>query len=260
MATTAINDSLRFPVRSWRPTAGRNMDFHKWVGGRNMLLAAFGLTPEQFESLDLRTPTLDLNNYRSKAAREQAQYELADHMLRLAHWQAVNTAVYWHLRPSVVVDGVDELRHMRQLDAMYSGHCADGQRLSEWVLGHVDMSDPDAQINLWKALAAASLKEGSDRSALSAHAQQMLQVWLLLKDSDPSQRSSLARLYDYLLHSMPTKPEGAHLTSLRTWFAGVISEFKAGGRCDFLDFDTGLDTMLKHAATLGVPQQLALMY
>ena len=53
---------------------------------------------------------------------------------------------------------------------------------------------------------------------------------------------------------MPTKPEGAHLTSLRTWFAGVISEFKAGGRCDFLDFDNGLDTMLKHAATLGLPK------
>ena len=47
--------------------------------------------------------------------------------------------------------------------------------------------------------------------------------------------------------ALPTKPEGAHLTSLRTWFAGQLSAFKHGINPVLVDFDAGVE-----AAILGL--------
>ena len=253
MAVTGLNEHLLFPVHKWQPASGRTLDFHKWVGGRNMLIAAFGLTVHEFEHLDFRTPVLDITPSTSRSEAKLLRQQYDEHVRRLQHWLAVNTAIFWHLRPSIVISQGDFLKHTRYIDSLYDAHMANGQKLSEWALRFVDMSGKPQQIKLLRGLAAAQLKEGSDRAALSAHAQQMLQVWLLLAGSDPRSRESLADLYDYLLHSLPTKPEGAHLTSLRTWFAGMLTEFKAGGRPDFMNYDDCIDVLLAHAETLGIP-------
>jgi hypothetical protein len=52
---------------------------------------------------------------------------------------------------------------------------------------------------------------------------------------------------------MPTKPEGAHLTGVRTWLAGQITAFKAGNNLPFNDFDQAIKLVVAHGTVLGLP-------
>ena len=48
MATSAVNDSQRFPVPTWAPRSGRTLQYHKFFSGVKQLCGAFGLTLAEF--------------------------------------------------------------------------------------------------------------------------------------------------------------------------------------------------------------------
>ena len=85
----------------------------------------------------------------ARIAGEQAwaQYEAA-----LDRWQRVNTAIYWHVVPSLVLTGVHERGDTQIIDSLVKGHRAHGRALVLWALKHADMSDLGVQSRLFAAV------------------------------------------------------------------------------------------------------------
>ena len=171
----------------------------------------------------------------------------------LEHWQRVNTAIYWHLRPSIDIEGPDYLMNLRKIESLYNMDLADGRELARWALRAVDVTSKTLQLKLHRGLLKASLPEGASATQLKAHAQKLLQVWLLLEQSDPNDCASLAELYEYLVLSMPPRPEGSHLTNLRTWIAMELTSFRGGTNPSMQDFDATINRMVDHGVFLGLP-------
>ena len=53
----------------------------------------------------------------------------------LERWQRINTAFYWHLRPSLLIAGPDQLTDTRWIDTLFEGRVADGRTLC--AVGHL---------------------------------------------------------------------------------------------------------------------------
>ena len=240
-------------MHKWRPRSGRNADYKKWERSLRELLAAFACTESM---LAAGPPQVDSSSHDAMTLRsgEKIERDTTAHELQtaaLVEWQSVNTALYWHVKPSLLIDGPDFERDARKTD-LYSGRLANGWKLIEWARGHADVSGKTAQKNLRSHL-GKKLKEGSTRAQFNVHAMNLYDIWALISGNDASSPESLADYYEELLHSMPTAPEGAHLVGLRTWLACRINDFKHGLAGEFRDVDDAIDAMLAHAKILGVP-------
>ena len=253
VATSALSSSRLFPIPAWRPSMGRSLVYHQWFSALKQLAAAFNTTIEDILEGPPHVSTLDLTSFRTKAQVARARSAHNEEVDRLQAFQVISTSVYWHVRPSLLIDGPDYMEHCRFFDSLYSKQLADATRLIQWALGHVDMGSQSKQLKLLRGLTTAVLKEGSDASQLKSFAHQLFQVWLLLEGSDPSDHESLSGIYEWLLNAMPTKPEGAHLTGVRTWLAGQITAFKAGNNLPFNDFDQAIKLVVAHGTMLGLP-------
>ena len=88
----------------------------------------------------------------------------------------LNTAFYWHLRPSLLLAGPDQLTDTRWIDTLFEGRVADGRTLCRWALDKVRYENRDCQINLLRGLTTSELKAGTTCAQLKAHAIEMHEV------------------------------------------------------------------------------------
>ena len=191
LAICAIPTSQLFPIESWKPRAGRNAAFFKWYSGINQLFAAYGLTMEQLNESVPSAQGAQLKD-RLRQTPEQAAATAASIRASINRWQRINTAIYWHVRPSLVITGPEFQKDTRFIDSLYERRLADGRKLVQWALGFVNTSGTTSQIKIAHALMTTKLKAGASRAQLSVHAQNLLQLWLLLSlcDARPAQLAS----------------------------------------------------------------------
>ena len=249
LTTTALRDGTSYPIEKWAPRSGRTTQYYRWYSGLCKLLAALGVQ----ESFLYSTPPPQPNTITGVAAQKAARLERE-------HWQTISTALYWHVLPSIVLDDLHWKRDNAYLDTLYSQHLADGISLVRWALKFVDLTSKDVQFKLKQKLASVKLSAGSTCAQLEQHATQLFELWSLILNNDPNNAVCLDDYYEILLHSLPAQPEGAHLTSARTWFAGKVIEFKhtrANELMSVLGTDGkhgAIDSLVAYARTLGLPK------
>ena len=66
----------------------------------------------------------------------------------LAKWQAVNTALFWHIRPAPLIDGAKYRKDARKVASLINKRLANGRALLLWALHWTDASSRSAQLTL----------------------------------------------------------------------------------------------------------------
>ena len=255
LATSAIPAAQLFPVSQWAPNSGLTPAFHRWRSSVSQLIAALDMSEDMV--YEGPPPVLSLEELLSQHGRGRASFALAvterlSAIDRLEAWQRINTALYWHLRPSLLLTGSDIITDTRYIDSLFVLRLADGRSLLLWALRRVSFSERDAQINLLRSLTGNRLKATATRAQLKTHANEMMEVWLLLHTSTPAAPGGLSDIYDFLVASLPSEPANSHLTNVRTWLAGQVAQYSAGINPDFSTYATAIDNMLKYAKVLGL--------
>ena len=156
-ATSQLRTSDLFPIERWKPRSGRTHAYRKWKTGVGRLLAAFGL---EFHQLQEQCPTAlpaKREGVTTRGDSEELQHEAA---LRQAEWQAVNTALFWHVEPSLILEGTAETARDERMinDKMIKGKLADGRALINWALSCASADSLEEQTKLQLAVGAARLR------------------------------------------------------------------------------------------------------
>ena len=217
MASSAISDKAKlFPIPRWAPRSGRGMPHHKWMISIARLGKAFNLSADWLQEKPPSTPYYqslrDNVKLRSGEADADLRARAAHEISTLTAWQAVNTAIFFHVEPSVDYDGTFFMRDSEDIEAMSgAGGLADGRGLIRWCLDKVDITSKVKQRALSRQLGAKRLAVGATRAQFVVHYERLYQHWALILDSDPGDRESLAEFYDHLLDTMPTEPAQSHL-------------------------------------------------
>ena len=93
----------------------RGLAYHKWWSAVRKLLAAFGLSADCVEGV--APPELCVSSEEGVSPSTPSSYDewrpAGQRVLTVAErdaWLAVNTAIYWHLLPSLDIDGARVLR------------------------------------------------------------------------------------------------------------------------------------------------------
>ena len=84
-----------------------------------------------------------------------------DDVLRTEAWQRVNTALYWHVEPSLLLVGPDRARDERIMDANLNKHLAHGRAIICWACSFANTDSLEQQAKLTADVGAACLKAGS---------------------------------------------------------------------------------------------------
>ena len=94
------------------------MDWMLWEKDVVLLAAAFGILKEGLlesaPTLASFQSQLQVAGTRATAAKIEVDFNAA-----LARWQAVNTAIYWHVLASLKIEGAHFLSDMRAVDSLY---------------------------------------------------------------------------------------------------------------------------------------------
>ena len=188
LAVAPISSSALFPIPKWRARAGRGESYDRWWRAVQQLLNALDVTVQQLgdepppmpPSVKSQIVTRQEDESAARAAGELAwqQYEAA-----LDHWQRVNTAIYWHVVPSLDLSGVHERGDTEVIDSLVKGHRAHGRALVLWALKHADMSDLGVQSRLFAAVHGSRLQDGATLTQLLVHLQHMYDHWIHLAGS-----------------------------------------------------------------------------
>ena len=230
LAKTTIPLSSRFPIPTWAPRSGRGIQFHKWWSAVRKLLAAFDLPPDCIaEEAPGEVCVPDVDSVTSPSSSPYQEWAPADtRVFTVAErdaWLACNTAIYWHVHPSLDIDGAHYLQDDRLLESFVSGQLADGRGLLREMLRFVDASGPDLQRALYRKLSECRLKaEGATRSALNRHAEVVKQIWELIAGNDLHDPASLLGFWQDLIQSLPTEPSDAKLVGVRTWLVNRVAD------------------------------------
>ena len=99
------------------------------------------------------------------------------------------------------------------------------------------------------------LTAGSTYGALEKHCRDFLATWSRITGNVTDSRDSLETFYMQLLSSLPSQPEGAHLSSVRKWLAEQMTVSSPV----LVDADDTVDKLLKYAAIIGVPRVKAVI-
>lgn len=120
-------------------------------------------------------------------------------------YQAVNTAIFWHLLPSLDLSGPHCLHDERFVDSLVLRKLADGQRLcsSGATATFVDASAKSVQKALRQTVGATVLKPGSTRAHLNVHAEKLFQHWSLIEGHDAIEPVSLVDYWEEFLETLP---------------------------------------------------------
>lgn len=148
IATSAIPSNRLFPMPPWRCSTGRSLVFHQWYSSLKQLTAAFDTTIEEVLAGPPIIPPIDNSLYRSRSELARARDVHEEAYRRLLAYQVISTSIYWHVRPSLLIDGPDYMEHCRFFDSLYSKQLADATRLVQWALSHVDMTTQAKQLKL----------------------------------------------------------------------------------------------------------------
>jgi hypothetical protein len=159
-----------FHIRTWQPRAGRDKNLPHWKAGVRQLHAAFGVTEsrlaravEYFTSLRIvaTSPGID-----SPGAMSMERATVLDE--QWAAWQRINTAIYWHVLPSLDISTARQLEDQRILDSLYEGPLANGVGLLAWLESFVEATGPQLRpVSAGLALSAIRLVQSTVRSFLS---------------------------------------------------------------------------------------------
>lgn len=259
LATFAIPAGGRFPVSDWAIRTGRTTQYIRFRRDVKYLLSAFGLTEHDLHDA---TPPFDSDTNanikeegntvtRSVAAAAAKQRE---------HWIRVNTALFWHVRPAIVLTGPDADRDQRHIDTMVMGHLARGRALILWALSFADDSSLGDQTKLTLDVGAARLKTDATWTEFNLYVQGLHEKWARIKAN--MHAASLLGFYQQLLVGIPTEPASAHLTTLRTFLAtwvATLERLESGepmpkGAPRLHNLDLALDDLHTQSTIIGMRQ------
>ena len=241
--TAMPTGAKRYPLPMIKPRAGRTQTTPLWEAALKELALALGLDPERLDAVPM-----SFAQFRSSYS--SVPLESLQHMWcsLVARWQRANTALYWHVRASLQLDGPSLLADQRRLLAWCGPGRASGRSLVGWVRRLASLASEAAQVGLLIKMQSATLAPGSHVGRLEAFARDLYELWLQLAQSDPASPRSY---WQRLLVSLPVKPEGSALVMLRVWLAGAL-EHELGQHFS-LNVDDGIDDLIRRAALLGVP-------
>ena len=187
LAVAPITSKDLFPIPQWRARDGRGLKFDKWWRSVQSLLNALDITVERLSEQPPTSPSAKMSivTRSSDEAEARAAEELAaqEHAHELDRWQRYNTALYWHVLPSLVIDGVHERSDLAIIDALVKGQRAHGRALIQWALTHVDMSGLSKQSQLYTAVYGARIRDGATVSQLLVQLQHQYDHWIHLSGS-----------------------------------------------------------------------------
>ena len=211
MATSSIASDKQFAIAKWRPRDGRTQAFQAMHKDMLALLAAFGVTEAQ---LSEEPPEVAVKN--QIVTRQEDEAQLAEVQRKLVQqrevWHRINTAIYWHFRPALLLNGVHEAADEALVQSYVLGQRAHGRALIRWALSHADVTGEDKQSELYLRVAGARLRAEANQAQLIVHCQWMYEHWRLLSTSNATQLKSF---YAALLKSMVNVNNG---TSLLPWY------------------------------------------
>ena len=158
LATSAIPSAQLFKVAKWRVRDGRTLAFEACWRDLRALLAAFGITeaqlteepPEPFDKASSIVTRQGDEEKAVEAARAQEQ--------QIDLWHSINTAIYWHALPALVLTGVHQPADERLVASYVNGQRAHGRALIRWALQHADMSGQEKQAELVLRIAGSRVR------------------------------------------------------------------------------------------------------
>ena len=233
LAVAPIPSKDLFPIPQWRVRDGRGLKYEKWWRAVQSLLNAFDITVERLGEQPPVNPSIatasiitrSKDEEEARAAEEQRSLE---HAHALDVWQRYNTAVYWHVLPSLIVDGVHERSDLATIDSLVKGQRAHGRALIQWAMTHVDMSGLGKQSQLYAAVYGARIRDGATVSQLLVQLQHQYDHWIHLSGSKPDDVDSFKTFHSAVLHSFQNVKDGSGLAQLRYWLAGEARNQQMG--------------------------------
>ena len=143
LAISPMRKEQTFPIARWRPRSGRTATFLQWRRDVHRLAQAFGLTIEQLSEPPPENAIPQLvkgEGVQTRTASEQARIR--------QKWLSINTAIYWHVEPSLDLSGPDQARDVRMLDSLVKGHLANGRHLIAWASSYANVGTLEQQTAL----------------------------------------------------------------------------------------------------------------
>ena len=102
-----------FHIPAWAPRTGRTLAFSKWELALHLLLAAYGLSPQQlYDAPPINPLHADSTPTRAESDRRRAQATAR------SEWLAINTSIYWHVLPSLIISGLNEAMDREHIDKL----------------------------------------------------------------------------------------------------------------------------------------------
>ena len=130
LASSSIAKDKLFPIPTWAPRSGRTAMFDEWRRGITLLCNAFGITTEQ---LYAHAPIPPKPTSQVVTRQEEAKFQAA--VNEYAQWVTIDTALYWHVLPSLDLRGVNMERDRARTDAYTEGRTACGRALIAHRMG-----------------------------------------------------------------------------------------------------------------------------
>ena len=171
-ATAQILPSQRFPIHRWEPRTGYNEDYIKWKLDVDQLAHALGMDPLTLFSEQgppqINTATSGLA---TRSSSKGLTDEVTDEHRRVAtEWLTANTSFYWHLRPSIIIDGPHFVEDTSRFNRLVNARLADGRGLFRWAAAKADVTSVENQGKIVTALNTTKLKAGSTCAQINVHA------------------------------------------------------------------------------------------
>ena len=129
LATSAVPQGQEFPIHKWRPRDGRNIKYLMWEQSLTQLANAFGVSKSLMEpgALLAQARSAAYTPFSSASGECEANqagtttpsWAEACSTIAVENAIRINTAWYWHVRASLIIDGgCDFLADTRAIDAM----------------------------------------------------------------------------------------------------------------------------------------------
>ena len=161
----------RWPITSWSPRSGRNDNYHMFVINLDQLLSALGADSN---FLDAPQPNVPTQPPLTRNSHSDTINEATDALMT---WQRINTSLYYHVSPALMLEGVHKLDDARLIAKLAKGQLADGQSLLKWAFSHVDLTTEKAQAALARTLMDASLRKGANLCQLRDFLRSLHEHW-----------------------------------------------------------------------------------
>ena len=228
LSVSALPAHALLALSQWAPRSGRSPQYfefehslHQWCMARGISYAALPLSAPVHENMfDVAT---------RKDAKEQGERD-ARFRVAYAEWQHYNTALYWALVSAFKLEGPWQEADARTVEGFLGDLAADGNAFLLWGRSFASLADKESQSKLRSNVAAMRLAVGSSQVALHKHCELLRQQWELLLNT---QHDDVLDYWDTLLVSLPTRPEGSMLVTVRTWLVGRVEELRNNSSTSF---------------------------